>query len=191
MSMIQLPDNITPKILHGLLIGVICGCLAPQLAAQNSAPVVTTRMVLATDAVHAGAAAKAAVVVEIPPGYHINDHKPSLDYLIPTELKLEPGKHVEVIQIDYPKGQLLKLAFSDTPLSVYQGNIVVGATLKVAPATAPGSYSLTGKIAYQACNDHACFPPTTVPVALGVKVVGRGVALKRVNTDVFSAIAAN
>src|SRR5271157_6299097 len=47
--------------------------------------VVKARMVLATSAAHPGAPAKAAVVAEIIPGYHINDHKPTLDYLIPTE----------------------------------------------------------------------------------------------------------
>jgi len=142
-------------------------------------------MVLATDAVHPGSPAKAAVVVQIPSGYHINDHKPSLEYLIPTELKLEPSKQIEVTRIDYPKGDLVKLAFSDTALSVYQGKITLGAMLKVATATAPGSYTEKGKFAYQACNDHACFPPTSVPVTLSVRVVGRQVPVKQVNADVF------
>lgn len=148
-------------------------------------------MVLATDAVHSGSLAKAAVVAQIPSGYHINAHKPSLDYLIPTELELEANKQVEVAKIDYPKGELVKLAFSDAPLLVYQGKIALGATLKVAPATAPGSYTLKGKFAYQACNDHACFPPASVPVALRVKVVGRDVPVKQVNADVFNSSASN
>jgi len=76
-------------------------------------------------------------------------------------------------------------------LSVYQGKIVVGTTLKVAPGTAPGSYTMKGKFAYQACNDRACFPPTSVPVALSVKVVGREVPVKAVNTDVFNTRISN
>jgi hypothetical protein len=179
------------RLSYGLLTFAVAAWLAPLLLAQAGAPVVDARMVLATDAVHPGSAAKAAVVAQIAPGYHINDHKPSLDYLIPTELKLEPGKQVEVTKIDYPKGELLKLAFSDTPLSVYQGKIAVVATLKVAPATAPGSYSVKGKFAYQACNDHACLPPTSVPVMLSVKVVGRDVPVKRVNADVFDTSVSN
>ena len=159
--------------------------LTPLRPAQTDAPVVEAHMVLATDAVHPGSPAKAAVVVQIPSGYHINDHKPSLEYLIPTELRLEANKQVEVIKIDYPKGELVKLAFSDTALSVYQGKITVGAMLKVATATAPGSYTEKGKFAYQACNDHACFPPTSVPVTLSVRVVGRQVPVKQVNADVF------
>ncbi len=184
-------SNKSSHLSYALLVFGVLGWLAPLLLAQTDAPVVDARMVLATDAVHPGAPAKAAVVVEIPSGYHINDHKPSLDYLIPTELKPEPNKQVEVTRIDYPKGDLLKLAFSDTPLSVYQGKIVVGTALKIAPTTAPGSYVVKGKFAYQACNDHACFPPTSVPVILSVKVVGRDVPVKRVNADVFNTIASN
>jgi thioredoxin:protein disulfide reductase len=179
------------RLLCGLLTFALAATPTPLLAAQTEAPVVGARMVLATDAVHPGSPAQAAVVAQIAAGYHINDHKPSLDYLIPTELKLEPDKPVEVTKIDYPKGELVKLAFSDSPLSVYQGKIVVGATLKIAPATAPGSYTVKGKFAYQACNDHACFPPTSVPVTLAVKVVGRQVPLKAVNTDVFNAPVSN
>jgi DsbC/DsbD-like thiol-disulfide interchange protein len=165
--------------------------LVPGLRAQTEAPVVEARMLLATDAVHPGATAKAAVVVHIPPGYHINDHKPSLDYLIPTELTLDPSKQFQVTKIDYPKGDSVKLAFSDTPLSVYQGRITLDAVFRVARETPPGSYTVKGKFAYQACNDHACFPPTAIPVTLGVKVVGRDVPLKQVNADVLNSRASN
>jgi thioredoxin:protein disulfide reductase len=178
-------------LLCGLLTFALAARSTPPLAAQVDAPVVEARMVLATDAVHPGSPAQAAVVAQIASGYHINDHKPSLDYLIPTELKLEPDKLVEVTKIDYPKGELVKLAFSDSPLSVYQGRIVVGTALKVAPSTTPGSYTVKGKFAYQACNDHACLPPTSVPVTLNVKVVGREVPVKAVNTDVFNARVSN
>jgi thioredoxin:protein disulfide reductase len=177
--------------LVGALLTFALARPTPRLAAQTNALVVEARMVLATDAVHPGSVAQAAVVAQITSGYHINDHKPSLDYLIPTELKLESDKPVEVTKIDYPKGELVKLAFSDTPLSVYQGKIVVSTTLKVAPSTAAGSYTVKGKFAYQACNDHACFPPTSVPVTLDVKVVGRDVVVKRVNADVFNPSPSN
>jgi len=165
-------------------IALIC-CVATQATAQNPPTVVQARMVLSVDGAHPGSTIKAAVVAKIAPGYHINDHKPTLDYLIPTELKLEPAKQVEVGELNYPKGRLQKLAFSDTPLSVYEGEIIVGAMLKVGASAPAGSYPLKGKFAYQACNDHACLPPTSVPVAVTVKVVERSVPVKRVNADVF------
>lgn len=142
-------------------------------------------MVLATDGVHAGSSVKAAVVAQIASGYHINDHGPTIDYLIPTELKLEPSKQVEVGEIIYPKGQLQRLAFSDAPLSVYEGKLVVRVVLQISRETLPGSYTLKGKFAYQACNDQFCLPPASVPLALTIRVVGRHVPVKRVNADVF------
>jgi hypothetical protein len=49
-------------------------------------------------------------------------------------------------------------------------------------------YTLRGKFAYQACNDHACLPPTSVSLTLAVKVVPRAVALKSLNADDFDRI---
>jgi DsbC/DsbD-like thiol-disulfide interchange protein len=158
------------------------------VAAQQPS-VVEARMVLATDATRAGSTAKAAVVAQISPGYHINDNKPTLDYLIPTELQLEPSKEVSVTKLVYPKGELKSFAFSDAKLSVYEGTLEVGALLKIARTTRPGTYTLKGKFAYQACNDHACLPPRSVPVTLAVKVVPRGAPVKRVNGDVFDRIS--
>jgi len=156
------------------------------LTAQTSPPVVEARLVMSTDALHAGSSAQAAVVAAIASGYHINDHKPTLDYLIPTELKLDTGKELGLTDVAYPKGTPVKFEFSDQPLSVYQGSLTVLAKLEVARGVAPGTYHLQGKLAYQACNDHACLAPTSVPLALAVKVVAASVPIKHVNSDVFS-----
>lgn len=168
-----------------LLASVVVSILSILAAAQTSPPVVEARMVLSTDAVHAGSSAHVAVVATIASGYHINDHKPTLDYLIPTELQLDPGKEFRTIDVAYPKGTPVKFEFLDQPLSVYQGRLVVKAVLMVTTRTAPGSYALHGKLTYQACNDHACLAPTSVPLAVAVKVVPSSVAFKRVNSDVF------
>ena len=159
--------------------------------AQNAEPVVEARMLLGTDAAYAGSTVNLAVEAQVASGYHINDHHPSLDYLIPTELKLEPAKQVSLDKVVYPKGEAKKFAFSDEPLSVYEGSLLMGAKLKVAPGVAPGTYTLKGKLAYQACNDHACLPPASVPLSVNLKVVDRSVPLKRVNANVFSKLNAN
>ena len=93
-----------------------------------------------------------------------------------------------VKEVVYPKGTPQRFAFSDMPLSVYQGTVVVGAALQVGRVVPPGAYTVKGKFAYQACNDHACLPPTSVPVNLTLQVVRRRVALKRVHADVFDQI---
>jgi hypothetical protein len=156
--------------------------------AQDIQAVLEARTVTATDAAHSDSTVKLAVVAQVAAGYHLNDHKPSLDYLIPTELKLEPSAEITVKDVVYPKGTLKKLAFADSALSVYEGTVVVGALLQVAKAVPPGSYTVKGKFAYQACNDHACLPPASVPLTVTVKIVPRTVPLKQVDTDVFQRI---
>jgi hypothetical protein len=170
-----------------LSLGAAC-LLAGVVRAQDSPPVVEVRTVQATEGVHPGASLKAAAVARIAPGFHLNDHRPTLDYLIATEWKLESNKQVSVDKIVYPKGELKRFAFSDMQLSVYQGTLAVGALLKVSRKTRPGTYALRGQFRYQACNDHACLPPKSVPLALVVKVVRRGTPLKRGNADVFGSI---
>jgi DsbC/DsbD-like thiol-disulfide interchange protein len=171
-----------------LWVLVLSLTLAVTAWTQDSGPVVQTHAVMATDAAHADAPVKIAVVAQVAPGFHINDHKPSLDYLIPTQVKLDLDDQFTLKNAIYPLGTLKKLPFFDTPISVYEGNLVVGILLQAGKTVAPGTYSLHGKFAYQACNDHACLPPSSVPLAISIKVVPGNVPLKTVETDVFRRI---
>jgi DsbC/DsbD-like thiol-disulfide interchange protein len=173
---------------HILCAALLATLAAPMAAPQDSLQVVEVKTVLGADGVRPGKTIKIAALVRIAPGFHINDHKPTLDYLIPTEWKLEPPNSISVERVVYPKGQLKKFAFSDMPLSVYEGSLTVGALLRVAPTVRPGAYTLNGKFNYQACNDHACLPPKSLPVTLSVNVVARGTPLKPLNTNVFSSL---
>ena len=150
--------------------------------------VVSARTVLATDAVHAGRTAKVAVLAQIKPGYHINDHKPSLDYLIPTRVAFDASPSFKVEEVFYPHGKALKFEFVDSPISVYEGELRLGSILKVEASAKPGTYPLRGKFMYQACNDHACLPPTNVPFEVSVRVVPSAVPLKPANSKIFKTI---
>jgi DsbC/DsbD-like thiol-disulfide interchange protein len=147
--------------------------------AQAPSQVVKAQVRMASAEARPNSIVRAAVVVEVLPGYHINDHHPSLDYLIPTEVKLEPSPQVTVNDITYPKGELKRFAFSDTPLSVYEGTVRVDVALQLDRKTPPGSYEVKGKLAYQACNDHACLPPASVPLSFSFKVVRHGSSVGR------------
>jgi DsbC/DsbD-like thiol-disulfide interchange protein len=108
--------------------------------------------------------------------------------LIPTELKVDPSDQFTVKNIVYPQGALRRFVFSDVPLSVYEGRVVVGMVLQVGKAVPAGTYTLKARFAYQACNDHACLPPTSVPITLTIKIVPRSVPLKPIESDVFQRI---
>jgi DsbC/DsbD-like thiol-disulfide interchange protein len=172
-----------------VLLGCLVACLAAVVGMSgNSTPVVSAHTLLETDGAHPGSSVKAAVIAEVSPGFHINDHNPNLDYLIPTELKLEAPKELNVDKVVYPKGELIKFVFADQALSVYEGKFVVGVVVKIDRTVRPGTYTINGNLTYQACNDHACFPPARVALSLTVKVVPRGVSLKRLNADVFNKV---
>ena len=190
--MIPLQSRAQPTLLRFVVLAAVMGFAtfaalewADAAPAQHSPPIVRARLVLSTSAVHAGMRTHAAAVVTIAPNFHINDHHPALDYLIPTELKLHSGKTFSVGRVTYPSGRLEKLAFSSKRLSVYKGRLVVMALLRVGSGTAPGEYPLRGKLEYQACNDHACFPPAVIPLKLNVQVMGSSIPLHAVHPAIF------
>jgi len=155
-------------------------CLAAQVAsAQAPGQVVKAKVTMASPEARPDSIVRAAVEVEVLPSYHINDHHPTLDYLIPTEVKLEPSKQVTVKDITYPKGELKKFAFSDALLSVYEGTVRVDVSLQLEHKVLPGNYEVKGQLAYQACNDHACLPPASAPLLFSFKVVRRGASVRR------------
>jgi thiol:disulfide interchange protein DsbD len=182
------PSGHFVECLKGFLLALLC--VAASGLAQGPPKVVDAHLVLASDGVHPGMAQKAAIVASVAAGYHINAHKPSFDYLIPTEAKFKSNPAVDVVKVQYPGGKAQKLSFSDDPLSVYQGKFLIGLVLKIPASVAPGTYTLSGKLAYQACNDRACLAPASVPLAVTLNVVPGSVPLKPENMAIFQQLHA-
>ena len=146
---------------------------------QAPGQVVKAKVTMESPTARPDSVVKATVMVDVLPGYHINDHHPTLDYLIPTEVKLEPSKGVTLKDVTYPKGEMRKFAFSDGQLSVYEGAFRVDVALQLERKMLPGNYEVKGQLAYQACNDHACLPPANVPLSFPFKVVRRVASVSR------------
>jgi len=102
-------------------------------------------------------------------GHHINSNHPAEDYLIPTALTWTPGA-LTPKGVGYPKPESVKYEFSEKPLLVWSGGIVLTSKFAVAGDAPLGPGKLSGKLRYQACNDRACFPPKTLEVSLAVTV---------------------
>ena len=117
-----------------------------------------------------------AVVLKIHDGYHINARKTTLEYLIPTDLKVDAPAGFKASEVNYPEGTLKSFAFSkDEKLNVYTGTVTL--YLKVTPPAdaALGAQHIPLKLRYQACSDSVCLPPvrqdvdTTFTVAATAK----------------------
>ncbi|HWB33387.1 MAG TPA: protein-disulfide reductase DsbD N-terminal domain-containing protein [Acidobacteriaceae bacterium] len=95
------------------------------------------------------------------PGYHVNSHKPTESFLIPTALTLKPSTGVKAGEPIYPAGSTYSFAFDPKEkLSVYAGDFVV----KIPVTASPGGRVMDGELRYQACNNAACFPPRTLTI---------------------------
>jgi hypothetical protein len=107
----------------------------------------------------------------VSPGYHINSNKPKSELLLPTVVSLSVPTNVSVAKVKYPAGEELAFPFSpDEKLSVYTGDFTVHAIVAAAKATPQGTYRVHGNLRYQACDNRACYPPTTIPLSFDVKV---------------------
>jgi thiol:disulfide interchange protein DsbD len=133
-----------------------------------------------------------AVVVDILQGFHMNAHKPSEEFLIPTTLtpQLPPGfREIETV---YPEGRDLKFSFSpDKPLAVYSGSVTLKMKLEAGAVAPLGEVSLPLVLRYQACNDTTCLPPVKVPVTVKLRVASAGAKAVPMHPSIFAAHATN
>jgi thiol:disulfide interchange protein DsbD len=129
-----------------------------------------------------------AVVAKISPGFHINAHQPSEDYLIPTKVMADLSPGVFLVETTYPRGVMRAFRFSKTPLRVYEGSFTVLMKLR-ANSTAPlGPQKIGLTVAYQACNQDACLPPTKVPVTADLEIAAVDSTPHSVHADIFAPV---
>ena len=138
-------------------------------------------------AYEAGVPARVAALVSIEHGWHVNSHKPTFEYLIPTVLELALPEGWSPGPVQYPPSELQTFAFEDQPLAVYDGDVVILAEVKVPAGSPAGSYPVKASLRYQACNDSQCLPPVTAEAEIKLTIGPDGQAQ---HEDLFSKAAA-
>jgi DsbC/DsbD-like thiol-disulfide interchange protein len=176
-----------------LAVAGISVSLAHETSAQEtSAPmpaatVVKPHVFISVDRAPRGTEFQAAVVVDIARGYHMNSHKPTDAYLIPTTLTAELPAGIELRDTIYPAGKTEKFSFSpDRPLDVYTGSVTLRLKLAAQAGAALGETTIPVTLRYQACNDSACLPPVKVPVSVKFEVAGAGTKAKALHAEIFA-----
>jgi thioredoxin:protein disulfide reductase len=137
-----------------------------------------------------GRAFEIAVVAKISPGFHINAHVPSEEYLIPTKITADLPPGVFLVETTYPRGVMRAFRFSKTPLRVYESSFTVKMKLRVNGSAPLGPQKLALTVAYQACNQDACLPPTKIPVTAELEIAAADAPTHPAHTDIFSSAAA-
>jgi hypothetical protein len=154
-------------------------------AVQAAREVVQTQAFSSLEPVPRGRSFELAVVVTIRPGYHINAHRVSDPFLIPTELLAHFPPDVRLLGSSYPEGEEKRFSFSPTPLRVYTGRVVLRLKAQAGARAHLGERALPLELRYQACSDTICLPPVTVPVQAQVQVVPQGTAARATHPELF------
>jgi len=136
------------------------------------------------DKAQRGRNVQAAVVLDIPRGFHVNANK-AAKFSIPTTVKIDASKGLSVSPVAYPRAVVRRLGFSKDALSLYEGRAVMRFNVTVPANFQTGLTELRAKVTYQSCNDEVCFPPTTREVKLGINVVNTNESVKRINGQYF------
>ncbi len=192
-SSTQEPRKSALLVLAWILL-LTLSALALQATAQDSAfpaaaSVLQPQAYVSLQPVPRGHAFEIAVVAKISPGFHINAHMPSEDYLIPTKITAELSPGLFVVETTYPRGVMRAFRFSKMPLRVYEDSFTVLMKLR-ANGTAPlGHQKIALTVGYQACNQDACLPPTKIPVTADLEIAAVDTPTHPAHPEIFAVPA--
>ena len=154
--------------------GVSSATPAPSPAATaQAAPAPQAQPVTATVEevrLDAGGAGEARVRLYIAQGYHTHANPATDKFYIATELRAEPQEGITPGRPVYPPGASRKLGFAKTPLSLYEGSIVIRLPLRAEKNAPKGRHTLRAKLKVQPCNDEACLPPRDIDAPIPVTI---------------------
>lgn len=174
----------TIKLILILLVSTIS--VFPQFGIQKDLLKIETFQ--SFDKVYPGTEFKIALQTDVADGWHINSDKPYDEYLIATSLIIPDNPNFKLIKIAYPKPHDFKFSFSESPLSVWEGRVYIGALIKVDSSISPGNYSLIVELEYQACNDMSCNAPTSIRDTIFIEVADKSSPVNSINENIFEEI---
>ena len=175
--------------LLALLAVTVSVVLLPTAQSQNVSgkDVLAPTAYVSYDPVGRGMTLQVAVVLKIRPGFHVNAHEVSAEYLIPTEVHAEVPAGFKMGEVVYPKGTLETFTFSkNKQLNVYTDSVTVRIPLTVLANAPLGAQHLPMKLRYQACSTEICLPPVTKDVDATINVVAAQSGAKPANASVFT-----
>ena len=128
------------------------------------------RLVVCSASIAPGNPFDVTVQLKVVQGWHINANPPGQEGLIPTTVSVSPDAPVEIVSVNYPKGESVHFDFSEESLVVYTGDITIRMKLKPKPGVSrEEAFPVNIELRYQACNDNQCLPPSTNTIQLNGK----------------------
>ena len=122
-----------------------------------------------TSAATATPGSKVSLFLDITPNPGIHVYAPGAKDYLPIAVTIDPHPGVTVGAVKYPKSDTM--VFEGERVPVYQkafrlvDEVSLASSLKTADMV-----TLIGTVKYQACDDHVCYFPASVPVSWTIKV---------------------
>jgi DsbC/DsbD-like thiol-disulfide interchange protein len=132
-----------------------------------------------------GRAVQAAIVLDIPEGFHVNANRVLNKFSVPTSVKIETPSGVRASAVTFPRAKVQKLGFSEEPLALFEGRAIMRFNVTFPANFQTGVTELKAKVRYQACNNEICYPPTTREITMPIAVVGAGEEVRPINRQIF------
>ena len=122
-----------------------------------------------SSAATAAPASKVSLFLDITPNPGIHVYAPGAKDYLPIAVTIDPHPGVTVGAVKYPKSDTM--VFDGERVPVYQkafrlvDEVSLASSLKTTD-----TMTLTGTVKYQACDDHVCYFPASVPVSWSIKL---------------------
>jgi hypothetical protein len=158
---------------------------APEAAHPRDrvTPVWTDHLKLTTYPTNAVVAAgdRTALVIEIQPGDGMHVYAPGAEGYKVIALTMAPQPFVRILPLQYPPSEIYFFAPLDERIPVYQKPFTLRQELVLddrpegrAAFRGKPALTVTGALAYQACDDKVCFNPVTVPLSWTLSLTSPG-----------------
>jgi len=171
-------------LLTALAIAITVPAVLVAARTQTTPPDISPQFLLATDKAPRGRTTSAAVVLNIPAGYHVNAHNPVSKFALPTKLEIDAPGGIKISPVVYPRAIVRRFSFSEDRLGVYENRAMLRFNIIVPPGQPTGTTELKARVTYQSCSNQVCFPPVKRDISIPLDI-GTASEVKHVNGNIF------
>jgi len=159
------------------IIGKLFPALGDEVTDNVAAPHLTLSMAQSDRTAFPGGRITLSAEVQLPPDVHV--YAPGVKGYKPIALTMDPAPGLDFTSVNYPHEKILYLPAIKESVPVFEGKFRISQELEVSAVAdfsnslgADGkTFTLTGKLDYQACDTRICYLPTSVPVKWQVQVL--------------------
>lgn len=110
------------------------------------------------------------VVMEIPPGLHVQSDRPLDKFLVATKLEFDVPRGIAVSTPMYPRPVMRDLKFSKGKVPVFEGRAQIRFNVAIPANFSGNSAEVRARLRFQACNYESCFAPVTREVKIWINL---------------------